>query len=178
MIAAIYATGPKGEFGLNGKLPWGSFKEELDIFYATLDSLAPDNIIIGAGTWFGFPETLQKRILGDSDLFIYANANKPLQETIGCPTRITSIGYTLPEFFKEEVTVVLGGAALLLEMYAKNHLDMAYVSTIASSTPLSADVHLHPHITMTNSMATRMEYASGENADKTLFFLQELVTFK
>lgn len=176
MIAAIYATGPNGEFGLNGKLPWGSFKEELDIFYATLDSLSPDNIIVGAGTWLSFPEALQKRIQGDSDLFIYAN--RPLPESVGTATRISNIGYRLPDFFKEEVTVVLGGAALLLEMYAKNHLDMAYVSTLTSATPLSADVHLHPHITMTNSMATRMDYVSGESADKTLSFLQELVTFK
>ncbi|ELI5798137.1 dihydrofolate reductase [Escherichia phage PSa2] len=176
MIAAIYATGPNGEFGLNGKLPWGSFKEELDIFYATLDSLAPDNIIVGAGTWLAFPETLQKRILGDSDLFIYAN--RPLPNSVGSATRISNIGYSLPDFLKEEVTVVLGGATLLLEMYVKNHLDMAYISTITSATPLSADVHLHHHITLTNSMATRMDYVAGQNADKTLSFLQELVIFK
>ncbi|ASU02457.1 dihydrofolate reductase [Salmonella phage falkor] len=175
MIAAIYATGPNGEFGLNGKLPWGSFKEELDIFYATLDSLAPDNIIVGAGTWLAFPETLQKRILGDSDLFIYAN--RPLPNSVGSATRISNIGYSLPDFLKEEVTVVLGGATLLLEMYVNNHLDMAYVSTINSVTPLSADVHLHHHITMTNSTATRMDYAVGHNADKSLSFVQELVTY-
>ena len=81
------------------------------------------------------------------------------------------------EFFKEEVTVVLGGAALLLEMYSKSHLDMAYVSTINSATPLSADVYLHHHITTTNSTATRMDYAVGHNADKSLSFVQELVTY-
>lgn len=175
MIAAIYATGPNGEFGLNGKLPWGSFKEELDIFYATLDSLAPDNIIVGAGTWLALPKIARERMLGDSELFIYAN--RPLPENIGLATRISSFGYALPEFLKSEVTVVLGGAALILEMYAKNHLDMAYVSTITSATPLSADTFLHPHIIQTNSEATKLVYATGEKADKTLSFIQELVTF-
>lgn len=175
MIAAIYATGPNGEFGLNGKLPWGSFKEELDTFYATLDTLEPENLIVGAGTWLSLPTQLRERMLGDADLFIFAD--KPLPASVGLATPISHIGETFPAFLREEQTVVLGGANLLKHMYFNGHIDFAFVSTINSATPLSADITLDPVIIEYNKQATRLVYATGENADKSLSFVQELVTY-
>lgn len=177
MIAAIYATGPNGEFGLRGKLPWGSFKEELDAFYSQLDMLNPDNIIIGAGTYLALPEVVRQRMIGESDLFI--RADRPLPDDIkhGIYTPISKIGDTLPTFLKDQQTVVLGGATLLYEMYIHGHIESAFVSTIFSGQKLEADVYLDNTILDYNYESTRLVYATGANSDNSLRFVQELVTY-
>ncbi|EJB4242381.1 hypothetical protein MT068_001472 [Salmonella enterica] len=175
MITAIYATGPDGEFGLQGKLPWGSFHEELDAFYAQLDILNPENIIIGAGTYLALPKVVRERMIGDADLFI--RADRPLTEDAGVYTPISKIGDNLPSFFKDQQTVVLGGASLLLEMYQYGHIESAFVSTIFSDQKLEADVRLDPMILDYNYESTRLVYATGANSDNSLRFVQELVTY-
>lgn len=177
MITAIYAVGPNGEFGLQGKLPWGSFKEELDAFYSQLDVLNPDNIIIGAGTYLALPEVVRQRMIGESDLFI--RADRPLPDDIkhGIYTPISKIGDTLPTFLKDQQTVVLGGATLLYEMYIHGHIESAFVSTIFSNQKLEADVHLDNTVLDYNYESTRLVYATGANSDNSLRFVQELVTY-
>ena len=177
MITAMYAVGPNGEFGLRGKLPWGSFKEELNAFYAQLDVLNPDNIIIGAGTYLALPEVVRQRMIGESDLFI--RADRPLPDDIkhGIYTPISKIGDTLPTFLKDQQTVVLGGATLLYEMYIHGHIESAFVSTIFSNQKLEADVHLDNTILDYNYESTRLVYATGANSDNSLRFVQELVTY-
>ena len=177
MITALYAVGPNGEFGLRGKLPWGSFKEELDAFYSQLDVLNPDNIIIGAGTYLALPEVVRQRMIGESDLFI--RADRPLPDDIkhGIYTPISKIGDTLPTFLKDQQTVVLGGATLLYEMYIHGHIESAFVSTIFSDKKLEADVHLDNTILEYNYESTRLVYATGANSDNSLRFVQELVTY-
>lgn len=174
MITAMYAVGPNGEFGLRGKLPWGSFKEELDAFYSQLDVLNPDNIIIGAGTYLALPEVVRQRMIGESDLFI--RADRPLPDGI-IYTPISKIGDTLPTFLKDQQTVVLGGATLLYEMYIHGHIESAFVSTIFSNQKLEADVHLDNTILDYNYESTRLVYATGANSDNSLRFVQELVTY-
>ncbi|CCI88512.1 putative dihydrofolate reductase [Yersinia phage phiR2-01] len=175
MIAAVYAVGKYREFGLKGKLPWGSFKEELDNFYLTLDNLNPDNIIIGAGTWLALPPAVQAKMVGDAELFIFSE--RPIEENIGAATQINHIGFKMPAFFLSEDTVVLGGAYLLAEMYTKNHIDLAYVSTVTGVAPFQADVKLHPYILQANEAATRLTYVTGSNAEKGLSFKQELMVY-
>lgn len=177
MITALYAVGPNGEFGLRGKLPWGSFREELDAFYSQLDVLNPDNIIIGAGTYLALPEVVRQRMIRESDLFI--RADRPLPDDIkhGIYTPISKIGDTLPTFLKDQQTVVLGGATLLYEMYIHGHIESAFVSTIFSNQKLEADVHLDNTILDYNYESTRLVYATGANSDNSLRFVQELVTY-
>ncbi|UCR80954.1 putative dihydrofolate reductase [Escherichia phage Lindwurm] len=177
MITALYAVGPNGEFGLRGKLPWGSFREELDAFYSQLDVLNPDNIIIGAGTYLALPEVVRQRMIGESDLFI--RADRPLPDDIkhGIYTPISKIGDTLPTFLKDQQTVVLGGATLLYEMYIHGHIESAFVSTIFSTQKLEADVYLDNTILDYNYESTRLVYATGANSDNSLRFVQELVTY-
>lgn len=177
MITAIYAVGPNGEFGLKGKLPWGSFKEELDAFYSQLDVLNPDNIIIGAGTYLALPEVVRQRMVGESDLFIRADRPLPNDIKHGIYTPISKIGDTLPTFLKDQQTVVLGGATLLYEMYIHGHIESAFVSTIFSNQKLEADVHLDNTILDYNYESTRLVYATGANSDNSLRFVQELVTY-
>lgn len=177
MITAIYAVGPNGEFGLKGKLPWGSFKEELDAFYSQLDVLNPDNIIIGAGTYLALPEVVRQRMIGESDLFIRADRPLPNDIKHGIYTPISKIGDTLPTFLKDQQTVVLGGATLLYEMYIHGHIESAFVSTIFSNQKLEADVHLDNTILDYNYESTRLVYATGANSDNSLRFVQELVTY-
>ncbi|CAL5098796.1 Dihydrofolate reductase, phage-associated [Salmonella phage Tennessee] len=176
MITAMYAVGPNGEFGLRGKLPWGSFKEELDAFYSQLDVLNPDNIIIGAGTYLALPEVVRQRMIGEADLFI--RADRPLADSIKeTYTAISRIGDTLPTFLKDQQTVVLGGANLLLEMYQHGHIESAFVSTIFSEQKLEADTYLDSMILDYNYESTRLVYAVGANSDNSLRFVQELVTY-
>ncbi len=176
MIIAMYAVGPNGEFGLRGKLPWGSFKEELDAFYSQLDVLNPDNIIIGAGTYLALPYAVRERMIGEADLFI--RADRPLADSIKeIYTPISMIGDTLPTFLKDQQTVVLGGANLLLEMYQHGHIESAFVSTIFSEQKLEADIHLDSMILDYNYESTRLVYAVGANSDNSLRFVQELVTY-
>lgn len=177
MITAMYAVGPNGEFGLKGKLPWGSFKEELDAFYSQLDVLNPDNIIIGAGTYLVLPEVVRQRMVGESDLFIRADRPLPNDIKHGIYTPISKIGDTLPTFLKDQQTVVLGGATLLYEMYIHGHIESAFVSTIFSNQKLEADVHLDNTILDYNYESTRLVYATGANSDNSLRFVQELVTY-
>lgn len=177
MITAIYAVGPNGEFGLRGKLPWGSFKEELDAFYSQLDVLNPDNIIIGAGTYLALPEVVRQRMVGESDLFIRADRPLPDDTKHVIYTPISKIGDTLPTFLKDQQTVVLGGATLLYEMYIHGHIESAFVSTIFSNQKLEADVHLDNTILDYNYESTRLVYATGANSDNSLRFVQELVTY-
>lgn len=177
MITAMYAVGPNGEFGLRGKLPWGSFKEELNAFYSQLDVLNPDNIIIGAGTYLALPYTVRERMIGASDLFIRADRPLPDDITHDIYTPISMIGDTLPTFLKDQQTVVLGGANLLLEMYQHGHIESAFVSTIFSEQKLEADTHLDSMILDYNYESTRLVYAVGANSDNSLRFVQELVTY-
>lgn len=177
MITAMYAVGPNGEFGLQGKLPWGSFKEELDAFYSQLDVLNPDNIIIGAGTYLALPQAVRIRMLGDAEVFIHANRPLPEDAEHEIYTPISNIGYTLPSFLKDEQTVVLGGANLLQEMYQYGHIESAFVSTIFSTQTLEADVFLASDILDYNSQSTRLVYATGNNSDSSLRFVQELITY-
>lgn len=176
MITALYATGPNGEFGLHGKLPWGSFKEELDAFYTQLDILDPDNIIMGAGTYLALPQAVRSRIVGEADLFI--RADRPLADSIKeIYTPISRIGDNLPSFLRDQQTVVLGGATLLKEMYQYGHIESAFVSTIFCDQKLEADVHLDSMILDYNYESTRLVYATGNNADNSLRFVQELITY-
>lgn len=60
MISLHFAVASDGGFGYQGKLPWGSFPEELEVFF---NSIRPDrHILVGEGTWSGLPESAKKRL--------------------------------------------------------------------------------------------------------------------
>lgn len=60
MISLHFAVATDGGFGYQGKLPWGSFPEELEVFFS---SIRPDrHILVGEGTWSSLPLSAKERL--------------------------------------------------------------------------------------------------------------------
>lgn len=60
MISLHFAVATDGGFGYQGKLPWGSFPEELEVFFG---SIRPDrHILVGEGTWSSLPLSAKERL--------------------------------------------------------------------------------------------------------------------
>lgn len=62
MISLHFAVGSAGEFGLNGKLPWGSIPKELETFWKGLKSENPDYIAMGSATFNSLPKAVVDRL--------------------------------------------------------------------------------------------------------------------
>lgn len=150
MIAGLYACGPNGEFGLNGKLPWGSFKEELEVFKATLTYAKNSSVIIGIKTWETLPASV-KKLLVDLNIEVYLYVPNPkrhiqtLKEYMGHMFIITKFDVSISEFMsKDRFSLILGGASTLKDAMDAGILDGLYISRVwtLDGSPLEADTYL------------------------------------
>lgn len=143
MISLIAAIGERGEYGgdKNG-LPWHC-PTELELFWENLAMLTAGShaLLVGAGTWFSFPEVLRQRIYGILlasqclRVVIYDPKDKFRVETkaiadVYTPTHgiqftrllsITSLYNTMP-------MVCIGGARLIKTLIDNGMLGRAYIS--------------------------------------------------
>lgn len=158
MIIAVYAYGKStdplwGDFGsADGRLPWGSFKAELDQFYLTLDFLGNfyDNqaIVVGMTTFKTMPESVKRRIEESlkSKTWIVCSSSLDSKVTITSKNRyiyvVNAVGDSLPTFLESLGIsgVLLGGAKLIRRFYELGLIDQAYISVIESKS-----VKTYPH---------------------------------
>ncbi|AFQ22249.1 putative dihydrofolate reductase [Pectobacterium phage My1] len=202
MITAIYARGVSADhtqwcdFGsADGKLPWGSFKAELEQFYVTLGRLGNSTIdhaiIVGMTTFKTMPETVKRRIEETlcSKTWVVCSSNITNKMSIASGQRVihmvNALGDSLPSFLKSLGVsgVLLGGSKVIRRFYELNLVDQAYISVIE---PKTDKVYCHngtnsyfPNETTSfllssvntlfhpsgNSSITRVLNATGENVD-------------
>lgn len=181
MIVGLYAVGQNGEFGLNGRLPWGSFPEELAAFNDILESNKGYHILVGYKTWSTLPTSVKKRLADlKYSILVYAERKtRELLELSKLPnvTVITKLDYSLKDFLKDSLALVIGGASLLEECLDQGILDGCYISTVVNKDPgrigFECDTALLPPLWDEIHMppATVFVVASGENEN--LSFVQE-----
>lgn len=141
MNYALYAVGPDGQFGLNGKLPWGSIPEELEHFYETADKAAA--IVVGAKTYFNSPKKL-KDFLSSKIVYVYgAPDGKLLSHKHQFITQITP---AFRKISKNLAIVFIGGKALLEKAMEEKLLDVLVVTEVKPNCVtqhMPADVYLN-----------------------------------
>lgn len=182
MITAIFATGPKGEFGnKDGTLPWGSFPEELDAFFHTVSQLEFNTILVGANTWATLPKSAKRTILDSAntepDIFVFDP--KKSYHMQDATFRIIKITNTIQTLFRDSNVLVLGGAYLLGELFNLGLVDNAYVSRVNNGLRqgFAADTHLNWSVYSVNQETTVVETGLSGEKDG-LSFVQELRIYK
>lgn len=174
MINALYAVGPKGEFGTeNGRLPWGSFPEELEVFYNTLkDDFKGDIILVGKRTYETAPPRL-KRILESRFVLVYGRTPPKWI----CPNKhklITQLGKGLLSYSPKVDIVCIGGKTVIEELASKKLLNTHVRSVVTrqyyeEGFP-NARVYLNPHkLGLENAAIIEHKRGKGEM----LQFVQE-----
>lgn len=141
MITAIFATGTSGEFGLKGKLPWGSFPEELETYKDTIISIvnqpfmAHTAILMGRLTWDTLPEAAIEFLLSQTNNVIIVGRSGVQCTHDAEITYISNLGSTLPPDWEYMNIICIGGASVLNSLLAHGHLNKAYISTVYYDTP-------------------------------------------
>ena len=132
MINALYAVGPKGEFGAeDGRLPWGSFPQELENFYSLLEKeFRSDIILVGKKTYETAPPRL-KRLLSERYVLVYGRT--PPKEWFHATKHklITQIGRGLCSYTKEIDMVCIGGKTVI-ELLASKKLLNTHVRSVVT----------------------------------------------
>lgn len=165
MISAIFATGPNGEFGFKGKLPWSNYKLELETFYSTLAQIKPQVLLMGAKTYLSLPSSVLNKmketcattddqgakVLPDVHVVGASALNKVISEQgVIDFIPITSLGSNFKEFYVQDANVVcIGGASLIEELYDMGALTNMYISIVAPTTEnatMEADTFLNKKI--------------------------------
>lgn len=181
MIAALYACGPNGEFGLNDKLPWGSFEEELKIFAQTLTIAHNSNVIVGIKTWQNLPASV-KKLLVDLNIEVYLYVPNPqrdinaLKEYFGNVFIITKFDVSIAEFIgKDKITLILGGASTLKDAMDAGILDGLYISRIwaKDGSPMEADVYLDESLWNEENIPEATVFLSYHAENDKYAFVQE-----
>lgn len=190
MVTAIFAVGSEGQFGLMGGLPWGSFPQELEAYHSALEHAFTTNhnprvLLVGSNTWKSLPKKAVDRLLDyttnvwvlSRDGFVNPRGGEKL-------SILTNIGYTLPEEWDYHNVVCIGGAFLLKNLFAYNHIKKAYISTISWDSPRQydetessflADTWLNlPFLEDTTKVLMKTGYKSVPEQDNCLRFKQEL----
>lgn len=180
MIIGLYAVGPNGEFGLNNRLPWGSFPEELASFNRVLEENKGNHIIVGYKTWTTLPASVKKRF-AELRYRVNVYSNRKTRELLELSKEvrvITNIDYSLKDYMAEGVALVIGGADLLSTAMDAGILDGVFVSRVhpkpstqfAIGESFDADVCLEAQLWDENYMppATVFVCDYGEN-DKASF---------
>lgn len=127
-----FAVGVAGEFGNEGKLPWGSYPEELTLFWESLQYVKEEGriVVVGKNTWNSLPAAVKRRL----DTMFGGNL-----QVIAGENTLTHLLTSLPEGVKY---ACIGGAFLLETIMQTEEVDSVYTSIIGSSMPLNADVWL------------------------------------
>lgn len=116
------AVGTKGEFGYNGKLPWGSYPDELKLFWDSLEIVKQEGrvIVVGNNTWNGLPAAVKRRL----DTMFGGNL-----QVINGENTLTHLLMSLPEGVHY---ACIGGAYLLETVMLTEKVDSVYMSYIES----------------------------------------------
>lgn len=132
MITAIYAVGPNGEFGTDeGRLPWGSFPQELENFYNLLEKDFKSAIIlVGKRTYETAPPRL-KRLLSERYVLVYGRT--PPKDWLHDSKHklLTQIGKGL-QSYTEEVDILCLGGKTVIELLASKKLINTHVRSIVT----------------------------------------------
>lgn len=144
MNYALYATGPDGQFGLNGKLPWGSLPEELEHFYVRAEKAIA--VVVGAKTYFNSPKRLRD-FLNTKIVYVYGSVDGKLRsDKHFFLTKLTS---SFRKVTKDYSVVFIGGKALLEKAMKEKLLDVLVATEIRPNCPtqaMPADVYLAPFL--------------------------------
>ncbi|QVQ56949.1 dihydrofolate reductase [Proteus phage VTCCBPA139] len=146
MISLHFAVGSAGEFGLNGKLPWGSIPKELETFWKGLKSENPDYIVMGGNTFNSMPKAVIDRLKEVAEV-----------KVIGIPRSkdprvVAKSLYDLLTSLDGKVSVI-GGAFILntiltcmVDLVDKMYISVMHLSMINPRTmsyePMKADTYL------------------------------------
>ncbi|QPB12243.1 hypothetical protein [Providencia phage PSTCR5] len=127
-----FAVGVDGEFGNEGKLPWGSYPEELALFWESLQYVKEEGriIVVGKNTWNSLPAAVKRRL----DTMFGGNL-----QVISGENSLTHLLTALPEGVKY---ACIGGAFLLETIMMTEEVDSVYTTLIGSHTRMPADVWL------------------------------------
>lgn len=127
-----FAVGVDGEFGNEGKLPWGSYPEELALFWDSMQYVKEEGrvVVVGKNTWNSLPAAVKRRL----DTIFGGNL-----QVIAGENTLTHLLTSLPEGVKY---ACIGGAFLLETIMLTEKVDSVYTTLIGSSNPMPADVWL------------------------------------
>lgn len=170
MINALFAVGPNGEFGTNnGRLPWGSFPEELENFYSLMENdFARDIVLIGKNTYETAPPRL-RNLLCDRLVLVYGRSEPKWHENVlpGNHKLITKIGKGLVSYAADTDIVAIGGKTVLHQLMKKNLLNSALRSVVYrkdGSHSSIATVYLDPVVVDSAFKdAAIIQHRTGEN---------------
>lgn len=174
MIFGLFAVGQDGSFGtFEGKLPWGSFPEELEQFYAVLISNKNDTIVIGKTTYETAPPRLREALAGRLVFIMGRNSPNKLLDSkhFWMPLVGGSFGKLAKRTPKTDI-LVLGGKATLEEFSRLGLLDGYIRSRIYGQFP-QGDITLSNELVETPLDSTIVVLASGGNDN--LSYTQEMV---
>ncbi|QNN97729.1 dihydrofolate reductase [Proteus phage 2] len=146
MISLHFAVGSAGEFGLNGKLPWGSIPKELETFWKGLKSEKPNHIVMGRNTFDSLPKAVIDRLKELSALKV-VDLERELT-----PKESTKLLYDTLTSLDGKVSVI-GGAFILntiltnmIELVDKMYISVMHLSMVNPRTmsyePMKADTYL------------------------------------
>lgn len=127
-----FAMGVDGEFGNAGRLPWGSYSEELDFFWQSMQTIHDEGrvLIVGKRTFDDFPKAVKNKFIDAFGGNLFLASSDLLIDTI-----VTS----LPEGVK---FACIGGAAILEYIMDSFPIDSVYTSLIGSTEHYDADTYL------------------------------------
>lgn len=189
MVTAIFAVGSEGQFGYEGRLPWGSFPQELEAYHSALEhaftaNYNPRVLLVGSNTWKSLPKKAIDRLLGYTTNVWVLSRDGLVNPRGGEKLSIlTNIGYALPEEWDYHNVVCIGGAFLLKTLFDYCHITKAYVSTIYWDKPVwnpetkcsfLADTWLQPPIEDSTKLLMKTGYMLVPEQDNCLHFKQEL----
>lgn len=135
MISMHLACAKDGAFGMsNGTLPWGSFPEELELFFG---SLYPNrHVLVGGNTWNSLPQSAKDRIV---ETIVEAGA---IVHTVTSAEQLDAILETSVNDITEFQCI---GGAYIINLILDNHydkIDAFHMSLIEGGWP--ADIYLKP----------------------------------
>lgn len=178
MIVGLYAVGPDGEFGLEGKLPWDSFPEELTAFKNILQSNKGGCIIVGMNTWNGLPTSI-KELLESLNYKILMYCNRKTAEVLDLVSEgyfiINKFDYSLKEYLTDVTALVIGGAQTLVDAMDAGIMDGLYISRVWNNEalPFAADTYLPEQLYLEDSMPPASVFLSATGKNEKLTYVQE-----
>lgn len=172
MNYAVYAVGPDGQFGLGGRLPWGSLPEELEHFYAVVDKASV--LVVGAKTYFSSPPRLRS-LLSRKTVYIYG---LPKGDDLFSDNHryLTKLSYAFRKVTGNFSTMFIGGKVLLEEAHFHKLIDVHIRSTVHPKCvveKMPADTYLSNEFLRVPQSAT-VVYQRGGNTDDYYFSIERI----
>ncbi|ATS94057.1 putative dihydrofolate reductase [Pectobacterium phage DU_PP_V] len=189
---AVYAKGPRGEFGSNhgNGLPWGSYPEELERFYWGLNNFSlkikskeKEPILVTTEKWYeSTPSSILHKIeeaAGTVKWVLVGRNQKESEEySLGAldrHLRVSQVGKSLDMYLEGlgYTGICIGGANLLITLYSLDLISEALVSIVQSK---GWSHYPHTYLTLPsstlNSPTRILMHKVNENATNTNKFAQ------